>query len=116
MADWLRDTTWEVIGAKIPVVKDFRYLGVHINTVAVRRASTLDKRIERAIAMLRRLKHLPMGMAAKAKTIRTVVYPGGLYGIEVAQTTRTKIAALAAAVKDVVHTRQKPPRYGVGIR
>ena len=42
---WLEDTWWHNLGAKIPVVKDFRYLGAHINTGGGRKAATIDTRV-----------------------------------------------------------------------
>ena len=80
------------------MVRDFRYLGSHINTAGGRRASTLDGRFDKAVAMLRRLKRLYIAGKAKVKTIRTVVYPAALYGVEASSTTRTKTAALAAGL------------------
>ena len=71
----------------------------------MRKAPTLDGRIDKAMPRLRRLKHLPISSEAKAKAIRTVVYPAALYGIEVSQSTRPNVAVLAAAVKDVLHNR-----------
>ena len=50
--EWLRETTWKIIGGRIPVVKDFRYLGAHLNTAGMRKAGTLDRRYDKAIAML----------------------------------------------------------------
>ena len=104
-AEWLRKTTWATIKSKIKVVRDFRYVGAHLNTMRVRKAATLDARFHKGVGMLRRLKNLHIDIADKAKAIRTVVYPATLYGIEAARTTRTKVGILAAAVKDVLYSK-----------
>ena len=44
---WLADTWWEGIGAKIEVVKDFRYLGAHLSSGRTCTSSTLQRRWEK---------------------------------------------------------------------
>ncbi len=83
----------------MPVIRDFRCLGAHLNTTGIRKAATLVKRFGRAGAMLRRLRRIPISAAAKAKAVRTIVYPAAMYGIGAVQVTRAKMANLAAAAK-----------------
>ena len=108
-AKWLAVTHCGEIGANIPVVRDFRYLGAHINTTAVRKAATIDERITKAISVLKRLKWMKMRVEDKAKIIRVRIYPAALYGVEAAQPARHLIAELAAAVKAVIHPAAAPP-------
>ena len=42
--NWLSQTTWDEIGEKIEVVRDFRYLGAHITDGDSIRRSTLENR------------------------------------------------------------------------
>ena len=46
-----------------------------------------------------------MSTRAKAKAVHTVVYPARFYGVEVAQVTRTQVAKLSAAAKDIVYSK-----------
>ena len=61
--------------------------------------------MNKAIPVLTKLKFLPIDKEAKAKAIRTVVFPAALYGIEAAQLSRSKVAKLSAAIKGVLHTK-----------
>ena len=46
--EWLEKTWWHAIGDTTPVLKDFRYLGAHLNTSGTRKAATLDNRFGKA--------------------------------------------------------------------
>ena len=104
-AQWLQDTWWEVLGAKVPVLRYFRYLGVHINTRTRRAASTSDKMFDEAKAVLAMLENLLVDIKAKANAIKTVVFPAAMYGIEVNQATKAMVATLAAAVNDCLYRK-----------
>ena len=45
---WLEDTWWHHIQAKIEVLKDFRYLGSHINVGLSCKSATLEARLEKS--------------------------------------------------------------------
>ena len=82
---WLDDTWWEGIGAKIAVVKDFRYLGAHITTGQACVSSTLTKRWDTAQAQLKRLRYVPASLEAKCMAIRTNIYAAAMYGVVTSQ-------------------------------
>ena len=68
---WLADTWWEGIGAKIEVVKDFRYLGAHLTSGRTCTSSTLHKRWEKTYVQLKKLRYIPATTKAKLAAIRT---------------------------------------------
>ena len=99
--DWLQETWWEEIGAFINVQMDFRYLGTHLSTQVVRRHTTLAARAQKALSQLHRLKYVAASPQSKAKAIRTKIYPGLFYGIEVNDLSERQLASISAAVIDV---------------
>lgn len=91
--------------AKVPVVSDFRYLGIHLNTSGNRRAATLDSRAERACAQLVRAARAAAAPKSKANNIRVKIQAGALYGIEGTDYTDKQIARLSAKTIDVFKKR-----------
>ena len=104
-SDWLAKTWWQHIDDAIEVVTDFRYLGAHISARSGCQSSTLDKRWDKAIHQLQRMKHIPATMEAKVRAIHAKVYAAGLYGVEASQVSTAKVAKLAAMVIDVFRSR-----------
>ena len=103
--NWLRKTWWVKIEQQIEVVKDFRYLGAHLSSGATVKSPTLCKRWDKAIQQLRRLKHCPASVEAKAKAIAAKTYASAFYGIEAASIAIAKINQLTAAAIDVFRSR-----------
>ena len=99
--DWLQATWWKEIGAHIDVVGDFRYLGAHLCTQGCRQYHTISKRAKQAIEWMRKVRFVVASPEAKAKTLRTKVFPAMLYGVEVNDLTERQLRAVAAAVIDV---------------
>lgn len=99
---WLRETWWSHIQGHIEVVDGFRYLGVHLSTQLTRKYTTLVERWQKAMLRLRKLSIVAASASAKAKTIRTNIFPGLFYGIEANDLTEKQLAAVAAAVMDVL--------------
>ena len=66
---WLDRTLWEHIQAKIEVVKDFRYLGAHLTTKNAATSPTIEKRWDKAMQQLKKLRYCPATVEAKAKAI-----------------------------------------------
>jgi len=102
---WLADTWWEGIGAKIEVVKDFRYLGAHLSSGRTCISSTLQKRWERAYVQLKKLRYIPATTRAKLAAIRTKVFAAAMYGVEAAEIAPAKMASMSAAVIDVFKSK-----------
>ena len=102
---WLAATWWDRISSCIAVVKDFRYLGVHLSTQLQRRYDTLERRLGKALGQLHRLRFVAAAASSKAKTVRTKIIPGLLYGIEVNDFNDTQLRRLAAAIVDVFSCR-----------
>lgn len=103
-ATWLRNSMCGDLGERIEVVKDFRYLGAHLTSGNTTRISTPSKRWENAIQQLRKLKHTPATIEAKAKPIVAKTFVVDVYGIEAAEAAIAKIIQLAAAVIDAPET------------
>ena len=95
----------EHIKAKIEVVKVFRYLRAHPTTKNAVASSTIDKRWDKAMQQLRKLRYCPASVEAKAKAILAKVYAAAFYGIEAAEAPVAKIATLIAAIIDVFRSR-----------
>ncbi len=77
---WVEETEWSAIGGAIPVLRDFRYLGAHLNTMGDRKAATLDHRFLKGVGHMRRVAHLKATPQTRAKIIRVKVYPGFFMG------------------------------------
>ena len=56
---WLAETRWIEINAKIRTVDDLRYLGGHLSTKGNLKNPTLSCRLDKAIDQLRKLRYLP---------------------------------------------------------
>ena len=102
---WLKDTVWEHIQAKIGTVADFRYLGAHLTTRSAVNSGTLNKRWGKTCQQLRRLRYCPADVESKVKVILAKIYAGALYGVEAAQASPQKVAKLSAAVIDAFRSR-----------
>ena len=104
-AVWLKQTTWDHIGAKIKVVTDLRYLGAHLTTRHAPTSPTMDARFEKAITQLKKLRYVPAAVEAKVGIILAKTYVAAFYGIEAAKVQPAKIARITAAVVDVFRSR-----------
>ena len=102
---WLEETWWEGIQAHIEVVRDFRYLGAHLTTAANCKSSTMDKRWDKAIQDLKKLRYIPADIQAKVGIIHAKIYAAALYGVEAAEATPAKVAKLTTAVINVFRSR-----------
>lgn len=104
-AVWLAETWWEHIQAAIQVVKDFRYLGVHLATQWCRVYTTLAARGSKAIEQLGKLQYISATAHSKAKTIRTQIYPGAFHGVESNDVPERVLGRISAAVVDAFSRR-----------
>ena len=98
---WLEDTWWKGIASKIPVVKDFRYLGAHVNTTKARKNATLDARASKAKLQLGRTAKLKAESEKQASIIRTKIHDGAFYDVETSDYTDRQVAELSSATIDV---------------
>ena len=89
----------------IEVVKDFRYLGAHLCSNSSVRSPTICKRWDKALQQLKRLKHCPATVGAKANAIAAKIYAAAFYGIEAADIPIAKVKHITAAVIDVFRFR-----------
>ena len=87
------------------VVTDFRYLGAHLTTRQSPTSKTINDRLEKALAQLKRLRFCPATAEAKTGIILAKTYAAALYGIEAARVPPAKVAKLTAAVIDAFKTR-----------
>ena len=65
----------------------------------------MDKRWQKAMHQLQRLRHVPATLEGKVKAIHAKVYGAALYGIEAEHAQPAKVAKLAAAVIDVFRSK-----------
>lgn len=102
---WLADTWWHHLKAKIPVVKDFRYLGPHVNIAGGRKAATLDARLDKGLGHLAGIGRLGADAKEKGTTVGANVQAGTFYGIEESDMTDRQATAFSAATIDVFKKR-----------
>ena len=101
----LNHTWWEHIKASTEVVKDCRYLGAHLASKNAAASPTINKRWDKAMQQLRKLKYRPATVEAKAKAILVKVYAVAFYGVEAAEIPAARVAQLTVAVIDVFRSR-----------
>ena len=70
----LRKRVWEEGGVRIPVVNHFRDLGTSVNLTAATAAPTMRARLDKAIAMARRIRGLPVTFAQKQRVVQANVH------------------------------------------
>ena len=104
---WLRETWWSHIQGHIEVVDDFRYLGVHLSTQLTRKYTTLVDRWHKAMLQLRGLRFAAASAGAKAKTIRTNIFPGLFYGIDANDLTERQLSAVVVVAVMYVYVAKK---------
>ena len=66
---WLREHTWDKIGAQINVKNHFRDLGAHLNLVGGTRGKTLTDRMAKAITTVSKIAWLSHGTIQKIRTV-----------------------------------------------
>ena len=107
---WLTNTFWPTIKANITTLKSFRYLGAHINTTTKLNNATTKSRLNKALAMLRRLSKLPVTIKHKCNIIRAKIFPTVFYGIEAVDLNDDQLATLTSAILDVLATSKNKTR------
>lgn len=83
------------------MVGGFRYFGVHLSINLTKRYTTLEDRVARALAPLRKLRFVQATLLGKAKAIRVKIYAGLFYGTEASDLKESHLARISAAVIDV---------------
>ena len=103
--DRIRRYTWGSDKVSLPVLNTFRDLGSHMNVSCRVDGATLTARITSALTSLGRLRHMPIPRAHKVTAVLTHILPKALYGAEATHVSQGKLAALRAAIANVIGPR-----------
>ena len=96
---------WNDEGMKTPVCNNFRDLGTHLNLTNSCNGSTLTKRMDKAIKMVKHLNWMPINQAEKEMIVRANILPLALYGCEAAHINESVFQRLRAAIAEAIGPR-----------
>jgi hypothetical protein len=96
---WLRNHKWRRLGRNVPLRRDMRDLGGHLNTAERRTyGTTLTDRMRKTAESVRALQKRRAPYKAKAELIRTKQLPKALYGCETAPVNESALKKLQTKI------------------
>ena len=93
---------WPHVQDTVPVTTCIRDLGGQLNTTGRPIGTTINSRIDDAIAVCRKVQYLSHDTATKARIIRGKVLPMALYGVENSHPSEAQLHRLQSAIVDAL--------------
>ena len=101
----LKSYNFDGKGLKIPNLNTFRDLGAHLNFNRNSNGVTIIQRFNKATAMARRIKWMPLTRQDKEKLVQTNILPAALYGVESSNGSKQALENLRSSIASAIGSR-----------